>query len=229
MIIVHRRQSRVGRLGSKLRARGWELDVRCPMEGDGLPECPGGYDAVAVLGGPMSANDDHLSGIRAELDWIPKAVDSGTPFFGICLGAQLLARALGGTVAPHPEGRAEMGYYPVFADADGEALFDPGLCVYHWHRDGFTVPPEAVRLARGETFPNQAFRYRNAFGIQFHPEVTREIMESWIAASSHRLALPGAQCPDSQRIGYRRHDAPLGDWLDRFLDQWLGQGDFIRG
>jgi GMP synthase (glutamine-hydrolysing) len=195
------------------------------MEGDALPDDPSLYQGVAVLGGPMSANDDQLPGIRAELEWIPKVVDSGTPFFGICLGAQMLARALGGTVATHPEGRAEIGYYPVFAEAEAADLFGGDLCVYHWHRDGFSIPKGAVRLARGQDFPNQAFRFQNAYGIQFHPEVTHEMMQTWITESAHRLAMPGAQCPDTQRAGYERHHEPLGDWLDRFLDRWLGVGE----
>ena len=73
-----------------------------------------GYAGTIVFGGPMSANDDgKLPGIRAQLDWIPTALDSGRPFLGICLGAQLLARALGATVKPHPAGLAEIGYFPV--------------------------------------------------------------------------------------------------------------------
>jgi GMP synthase (glutamine-hydrolysing) len=222
LIIVHRRHSRVGRLGTKLTARGYQVEVRCPMEGDALPDDPGRYQGVAVLGGPMSANDDGLPGIRAELEWIPKVVESGTPFFGICLGAQMLARSLGGTVATHPEGRAEIGYYPISAEAEAADLFDDDLCVYHWHRDGFSIPEGAVRLARGQDFPNQAFRFQNAYGVQFHPEVTHEMMQAWITASGHRLAMPGAQCPDTQQAGYERHHESLGDWLDRFLDRWLG-------
>jgi GMP synthase (glutamine-hydrolysing) len=169
----------------------------------------------------MSANDD-LPSIRAELELIEQALADGLPFLGICLGAQLLARALGAAVAPHPEGHAEIGYYPVRATPEGGKLFEMGHHVYQWHMEGFEQPAGSTLLATGEAFPNQAFRYAdNAYGIQFHPEVTPEIMESWLEDSPERLSLPGAQCPGTQRDHQRIHHRPLGLWLDRFLDHWL--------
>ena len=96
LLIVHQQFSDPGRMGAKLQALGYELDLRCPMLGAPLPASMDDHEAVVVFGGPMSANDDHLDGIRAELDWIPRAVESGKPYLGICLGAQLLARAGGG-------------------------------------------------------------------------------------------------------------------------------------
>lgn len=221
LVIGHRPGPRPGRLGSKLGARGWHLDLRCPLAGDPLPGELHHHGAIVVLGGPMSANDD-LPSIRAELQLIERALADGLPFLGICLGAQLLARALGAKVAPHPDGHAEIGYYPVRATAVGGELFAMGHHVYQWHMEGFEQPAGTELLATGEVFPNQAIRFADhAYGIQFHPEVTPEIMEAWLEDSPERLSLPGAQCARSQREHQRIHHQPLGLWLDRFLDQWL--------
>jgi len=212
-----------GRVGEKLQQRGFTLDIRCPLAGEMLPEELDHYAGAVIFGGPMSANDDaELPGLRAELDWIPRVLDAGKPFLGICLGAQLLARVLGARVRPHPAGMAEIGYNAVQPTAAGQALFEGPLAVYHWHLEGFELPADAVLLAAGERFPNQAFRYdHNAYGVQFHPEVTGAMMEDWMERAAHRLSLPGAQSPAQQRAGHALYDAALERWLDRFLSHWL--------
>jgi GMP synthase (glutamine-hydrolysing) len=222
LVIAQTATGTPGRLGDALRARGYILEIRRPLSGEPLPQRLVGYAGVVVLGGPVSANDEGLPGIRAELDWLPGVLESGTPFLGICLGAQLLARTLGARVSPHAAGRAEIGYFQVHPTGAGRAVFDASLYVYHWHQEGFELPREAVLLAQGEHFPNQAYRYdRNAYGIQFHPEVTRCMMEEWVQEGTEGLARPGAQSADAQRAGHDRHDAALARWLERFLDAWL--------
>jgi GMP synthase (glutamine-hydrolysing) len=171
----------------------------------------------------MSANDDNeIPGIRTELDWIPDVLATGTAYLGLCLGAQLLARVLGATVRSHSEGIAEIGYYPLYPTTEGNALFPSAMNVYHWHTEGFEMPSGSQLLATGETFQNQAFRYDgNVYGLQFHPEVTRDILLDWLESGADRLALPGAQQSDRQLHAYREHHEPLGHWFDRFLDHWL--------
>jgi GMP synthase (glutamine-hydrolysing) len=226
LIVVQKGVPSLGRVGGKLLERGYDLDVCCPLNGDSLPEHLEEHAGAVVFGGPMSANDaDTLPGIRAQLDWIPTALDSQKPFLGICLGAQLLARTLGATVQPHVEGEAEIGYFEVRPTAAGGSVFDGPLSVYHWHVEGFDLPGEAVLLAEGERFQNQAYCYgKSAFGVQFHPEVTREIIEVWMESAADKLSLPGAQPPAEQRAGNTRHDADLESWLDKFLDFWLEDG-----
>ncbi len=222
LLIVHQQFSDPGRMGAKLQALGYELDLRCPMLGAPLPSSMDDHEAVVVFGGPMSANDDHLDGIRAELDWIPRAVESGKPYLGICLGAQLLARAGGARVAPHPDGWHEIGYYRINPTNAGRHLFDPDLHVYQWHGEGFDLPRQSTLLAEGGHFPNQAFHYSDqAYGLQFHPEVTPAMQKIWGQRGAHRLVLPGAQARDEQARQAALHDTPLGHWLDRFLQHWL--------
>ena len=123
-IVVHQEHSRPGRVGALLEKRGYELDRLCPNLGCNLPEDMSDYAGVVIFGGPMSANDcGTLAGIKCELDWIPKVVEAGVPFLGLCLGAQLLTRAAGGQVGPHPEGKVEVGYVGIEPTEAGRAWF----------------------------------------------------------------------------------------------------------
>ena len=225
-MLIQRRAASTGRVGDKLVERGYVLDVRCPMEGDTLPESMDQHAGAVVFGGPMSANDDgKLPALRAQLDWIPVVLDAGRPFLGICLGAQLLARVLGARVAPHPDALAEIGYFHLRPTPAGDPYFEQPLAVYHWHQEGFDLPGDALLLACGETFPNQAYRYGDtAFGLQFHPEVTERIMDDWLQRSATMLTLPGAQPAELHRPAHGRHGAAMETWLDGFLGRWLGAG-----
>src|SRR5215831_10591956 len=172
-IVVHQQHSRPGRVGALLNKRGYELHRICPNFGCHLPQDMSDYAGVVIFGGPMSANDcGSLAGIRSELEWIPKVVEAGVPFLGLCLGAQLLTRALGGRVGPHPDGHIEAGYVTIEPTEAGRPWIKGPMTVYQFHREGMDLPDCCELLATGETFFNQAFRYGpNAFGFQFHPEV----------------------------------------------------------
>ncbi len=224
LLIVQQERSDPGRVGALLGGRGYALDIRCPNLEQALPPTMEGHDAVVVFGGPMSANDGHdLPGIAAELDFIPMALESGKPFLGICLGAQLLARSLGSKVTPHPDGLAEIGYARITPTEAGKRYFDGPMMVYEWHREGFDLPPAATLLAAGEAFTNQAFRYGDAaYGIQFHPEVTRPMIERWTTKAAKRLKLPGAQPREAHFSGYEKYDAGVDAWIRRFIDHLFG-------
>ena len=177
---------------------------------------------VVVFGGRMSANDEHLDYIRAELQWIPQVLSTSTPYLGICLGGQLLARVLGASVAPHAEGLHEIGYTRIRPTAAGIGHFPAPMHFYQWHGEGFEVPRGAELLAAGDTFPNQAFRFGRAFGLQFHPEVTKSILERW-TRDGHDMDLPGAiRDREAHFAGARQYDDAIAAWLKTFLDDWLG-------
>lgn len=224
VLLVAHSSWREARVAPMLQAKGFVVERRCPALGDSLPEDHGAYAGVVVFGGAQSANDGPTTPyIQHEIDWIGDYVKSGGRYLGICLGGQLLARAFGAQVAPHPEAVNEIGYYPLRPTPVGRQLFPDPLHVYHWHKEGFDVPAEAELLAVGNAFPNQAFRLGDvAFGLQFHPEVRPEDARSWIGQVPEQLKRPGAQSREEQESGFERHDPPLETWLDGFLDHWLG-------
>jgi GMP synthase (glutamine-hydrolysing) len=226
--VVHQAHSTAGRVGEILTARGYELDRRCPSLGDPLPQSLEGHDGVVIFGGPMSANDDQLPGIRAELDWLPTALAAGRPVLGICLGAQLIARALGARVGPHVEGLVEIGYYQVRPTPGGRSYFDGPTMFYQWHAESFDLPQGCVHLAESDSCRNQAFRYDDqVFGIEFHPEMTREMVDRWSSSpnGAPKLSLPGAQPREAHLEGYERYAAGSDRWLTRFLGHLLPAED----
>ncbi len=174
-----------------------------------------------MFGGPMSANDSD-DFVRREIDWLAVPLKEDKPFLGICLGAQMLAKHLGARVAPHPEGRAEVGYYPIRPTAVGwKACQEWPSHVYHWHREGFDLPTGCDLLAEGDDFPIQAFRTGRAFGIQFHPDVTQAMMHRWTTRGHERTFMPGAQLRAAHFAGRMVHDHAERAWLSAFLDNWL--------
>ena len=110
LIVLHQEHSTPGRLGHALQQLGYTLDVRRPRFGEPLPASMAEHSAAIIFGGPMSANDGD-DFIRREIEWVGVPLRENKPFLGICLGAQICAKFLGGTVFRHPSGHAEVGYY----------------------------------------------------------------------------------------------------------------------
>jgi GMP synthase (glutamine-hydrolysing) len=162
-------------------------------EGEPLPDWQE-FDLVVAMGGPMSVNDEEaLPWLRGEKRLIEQAVRAEVPFFGACLGAQLLAASLGGRVFTGP--RPEVGFLPV--DLTDAARSDPvfrdlprELMTFQWHGDTFTLPEGATRLAGSPTYENQAFRWGNtAYGVQFHLEVSAAMAREWAEVPEYSQAL----------------------------------------
>lgn len=221
LVVLHQEHSSAGRIGWMLERRGHRLDIRRPRFGDPLPETLSGHAGTVIFGGPMSANDDD-DWLRREIDWIDVPLREEKPFLGICLGAQMLVRRLGGTVYGHERSEVEIGWYPLAATEAGRTLFDWPNRVYEWHSEGFDLPTGTTLLATGERFPNQAIAYgRAAWGIQFHPELTWAMLNRWTTRAHQRLTLPGAQPRRSHFEGRSLWDGQTIDWAERFLDHWL--------
>ncbi|MGH7003749.1 MAG: glutamine amidotransferase [Alphaproteobacteria bacterium] len=222
LAVLHQERSSAGRVGQLLVETGFALDIRRPPLGDPLPETLDHHAGAVIFGGPMSANDPE-DYIRRETDWLAVPLGEDKPFLGICLGAQMLANHLGGRVGPHPDGLVEIGWYPLQPTQAGAALMDWPSMVYHFHREGFDLPQTATLLATGRTYANQAFRYgRNAWGVQFHAELTRVMMQRWVVSGSKRFSLCGAQQGRDHLEGRMIHDALLKAWLQRFLGMVFG-------
>ncbi len=222
LTVMHQEASSPGRVGMMLEEMGYHLVACRPPLGDELPETLEDYAGAVVFGGPMSANDPDEY-VKREIDWIEVPLKENKPFFGICLGAQMMSKHLGGEVTGHPENFAEIGYYPIRPTNEGAAMMDWPEQVYQWHREGFSVPADATLLATGDEYQNQAYRYGdNAFGVQFHSEVTTWMMNRWTIKAAHRLTLPGAQARNEQFEARPIYDPAVRKWLVDFLDQWIG-------
>jgi GMP synthase-like glutamine amidotransferase len=175
-----------------LHERGAELNRVELDEGEPLPDWRQ-FDAIVAMGGPMSANDDAaLPWLSDEKRLIADSVRARMPYWGVCLGVQLLAASLGARVYPGPE--PEVGLLPV--SLTGEARSDPvfgesphELLTLQWHGDTFDLPDGAVRLASSPAYPNQAFRFDRAYGVQFHLEVSAEMAREWAEVPEYVTSL----------------------------------------
>jgi GMP synthase (glutamine-hydrolysing) len=228
LIILHQEHSSPGRVGQVLGKLGYPLDIRRPRFGDRLPQNMDGHAGAVIFGGPQSANDEEEF-VRREIDWIGVPLRDGKPYLGICLGAQMMARHLGAKVSPHPQGHAEVGYYPIRPTAAGRRLCAewPDR-VYQWHREGFDLPKGAELLAEGDAFSVQAFRYGSGYALQFHPEVTHAMMYRWLVRGAHRMELPGAKQRHEHVSDRFVYDYAARNWLTAFIDHWIGRTPAVQ-
>lgn len=181
---------------------------------------------LIVLGGPLGANDENdYPFLAAELRLLERRLEHNRPTLGICLGAQLMARALGARVAPGV--CSEIGWLPLRLTPAGGASplkhFD-GVPVFHWHSDAFDLPEHALPLASTADCPHQGFALGpNILGLQFHPEVTARGLESWYVG--HYRALSDDNAPEvaQLRADAARHAAALRERGTRFFTEWLAK------
>ena len=190
------------------------------------------YQGLVLLGGPMSADDDeNHPHLLTETKLVCEAIERGIPVLGICLGAQLIARALGAALMPSP--KPEIGWYQVSLTEEGRR--DPMLShfaesewIFQWHGDTFDIPDGAVHLASSAFCPNQAFRYGDrTYGLQFHLEVDQALIERWLNVPVHQeqlRSLGDAVDPDDirretrERIGRLKQlsDATFSTFVEHF-------------
>ncbi len=182
-------------------------------------------DLAVILGGPIGAyEEDRYPFLRDEMRVIEARLAAGLPTLGICLGAQLMARALGARV--YPGAQKEIGWSPLRLSAAGArsslgALGNPSLPVLHWHGDTFDLPAEAELLASTEITPNQAFAYgRHALALQFHIEAEPAKIERWLIGHTMELTAAGIDVAALRR-DTARHGPPLRSLTAKVLDEWL--------
>lgn len=227
LVVQHDPRDVAGRLGTVLSARGVALKVLSPHAGDALPATLDGLSGLVVLGGPMSVHRHaEWPFLAEEMRLLRQAVAAELPVLGICLGAQLLAAALGAAVRRNDS--PEIGWHPLtlLPGAASDPLFAglPETCtVFQWHSDTFALPSGAVHLASSALCAQQGFRYgAAAWGLQFHLETDGPKLAALTAAFARSLQAAGVDgarllqeaenfLPEASEIA----DVVFGRWADR--------------
>ncbi len=189
-----------GYFATCLSARGipWQL-IRID-EGEPVPGDPGAFSGMALMGGPMSVNDD-LPWIDPVLDLIRAAVRSVVPVVGHCLGGQLMAKAMGGVVTRNPVREIGWGRVDVLGNAEAGHWFGVRLKsfdAFHWHGETFSIPPGAVRIASSPFCENQAFVLGKHLAMQCHVEMTPDLIRTWCEDWGKEVQALAARVPSVQ-------------------------------
>ena len=229
LVFQHVAAEPLGTLDPLIRSRGHRIRfANFERDPDFQPNVDR-YQGLVVLGGPMNVEDQHARPhLRTELRAIERMLDQGKPVLGICLGAQLLAHALGAPVKRHHT--PEIGWYPLHVTDAGRE--DPVLAplgerapVFQWHGQHFEIPRSAVHLARSDTCEQQAFRWgERAYGFQFHLEMDEQLVERWLANPAYRaeLAASGlAHDENTIRAQTKQHIAAMQQQADAVFNNFL--------
>jgi GMP synthase (glutamine-hydrolysing) len=231
LVIQHAACEPPGAYEDEMRARGIAFERVQLEDGRSLPDWRA-FDAIVAMGGPMGANDDaRLPWLADERRLIAEAVRSGGPYWGVCLGAQLLAASLGARV--YTGERPEIGVHgdvvltpaasedPVFGGAPAR------ITTLQWHGDTFELPEGATLLASSPAYPHQAFAWRRAYGVQFHLEASSELTAEWLEVPEYAQELvdvcgPGAVERMAAELGPLDDATVLarelfGRWIERVV------------
>ncbi|MDA8126880.1 MAG: type 1 glutamine amidotransferase [Deltaproteobacteria bacterium] len=212
----------LGSIEPWLKEAGYAVTETRLFEGAPLPEVQA-VDLLIAMGGPMSINDEgEFPWLSDEKRFIRETVRAGKAVLGVCLGAQLIASALGASVFRNPV--PEIGWFPIQAvppPPEGSVFrFPDGVEVFHWHGETFALPPGAIRLASSAGCRNQAFQFGpSVIGLQFHLETTPASAQEIVAHCADELAFPSATVQSAAEIlaaapaKYRTINALMADVL----------------
>lgn len=219
----------LGTLAPLLADRGYRIRYRDAGVDELDPGEVAAADLLVVLGGSIGVYDDeHYPLLTATKAAVSARLAADRPTLGICLGAQLIAEALGATVAP--TGAVEIGYAPLTLTPDGRAsplsALD-GEPVLHWHGDAFEIPRGARHLARTPGFPHQAFSIGRALGLQFHLEADHRTIERWLIGQAHELHHVGID-PRTIREQAATHGPRLESLAHTAIGSWLDEVEATR-
>lgn len=225
LFIQHDHVSPTGPVSERLREHGFETieqlvvpesQFRTPNVKFEFPNLDD-YDLIVPMGAPWGAWDDACIGnwLQPELDWIRDAVQSNKPVLGICFGGQLIARAMGGSVAPGPQ--CEIGWKNIWSDRHELVSDGPW---FQFHYDRWVVPPGATEIARNP-IASQAFVMNRALALQFHPEIDTAALTGWLKLDGDQAVIRDGQDPDIMLAQTRAYEAEARartfDLVDGFL------------
>lgn len=193
IVLMHEKTEGPGTLGEFLKLNNVEVEIVKLYDGDMIPVEFDAIDMIISMGGPMNVyQEEEYPFLKSETRFLRRAIDESKPVMGICLGAQMIAKACDAKVYKGPV--KEVGWCQVRLTEDGmgDLLFSglPELLeVFQWHEDTFDIPAEGKLLATSMECPHQALRHKNAYGLQFHVEVTKEILSAWFDESEEKTEI----------------------------------------
>jgi GMP synthase (glutamine-hydrolysing) len=227
LVIQHLAFEDLGNLHPILEQRGYNIVYQQAGVDDLSVIEPLQPDLLVILGGPIGVYEDaEYPFIQDELRLLEKRLEKDLPTLGICLGSQLMARALGAAVYPGGNGK-EIGWGKLQLSLAGESsclrhLGGSETAVLHWHGDTFDLPENAVLLASSLQYPNQAFSWgNNCLGLQFHPEVTAKGMERWFIGHACEIASIKGLSVSQLRADTGVYAPGLVSMASRFWQEWL--------
>lgn len=192
LVLQHARSEGLGTIERALRGAGHSFKYLRTFEGEAVPPDAGIFRGLVIMGGPMGVYEyAKYPFLKDEMKLIENFLNEGKPILGVCLGSQLLASALGAEVKKGQ--RKEIGWYPIHLNANAEADTllkgqPDSFTAYHWHGDIFDLPANAEPLASSDLTALQAFRHgKNAYGLLFHMEVTREQIQTMLQEFSEEI------------------------------------------
>ncbi len=229
LVLQHVPYEILGTLDPLLRQAGYRIRyVNFGRSPEAKPDVDK-YQGLIILGGPMNVDmRDRYPHLDTEIRIIRRAVERNIPILGICLGAQLIAKALGANVYQNPI--KEIGWYNITLTAEGKndpllRHFEDTKRIFAWHGDTFELPKGATHLAHGETCKNQAFRIGdNIYGFQFHLEVDGPLVDRWLNTPVYQkeiAATEGRICPDNVREETTRHIGEQMDLSEQVFGEFL--------
>lgn len=230
LIICHKSKADAGAFEKILQERGYDIDMRLAYadETDISEIDPLEHDLTIFMGGPMGVYQaDLFPYLNDEIKYLEKRLEAEKPYLGICLGAQLMAAAMGSEVFPGKPGK-EIGWHSIKVNDDGmktpvRHLDESKTAMMQWHGDTFNKPKEAVLLASSDLYKNQAVGYgKRALGLQCHPEVTKSNIELWLAVGQSELQQVGLNVP-LLREQTLKHLPTMREQRSQFFNEWLDQ------
>ncbi len=226
LIICHKSKTDAGAFEKILLERGYDVDVRLAYKSEAKDIDPCEHDLAIFMGGPMGVyQTDFFPYLKSEISYLEKRLAKDLPYLGICLGAQLMAKALGSDVFPGEAGK-EIGWHSIKVNEAGmktslRHLDESKTPMMQWHGDTFDLPKDATLLASSDLYKNQAMSYgKNALGLQCHPEVTKGNIEMWLAFGCQELQQAGLSVPDL-RAQTLKHINTLRGQRSLFFNEWL--------